>query len=230
MLRALENLRIRLVVRLLWSSPQRIADAARGFQATEADGVWHLHRSLQRTSDPKQRAILFTHSLEEESHAESFGKLVATYATRTASPPSYEREDLHGPSAALWKTLAYVHVGEEDATDRFRMIEAALPAGPFKEALAQIVRDESTHVDLTHDMLVKLGARDAEIRNEVLKVRLARLWENWLRSGKRIVDVVATLLLSIAYASFGLFLTGAARRRLASRLVGYDNNRLKSLT
>lgn len=229
MISALEKLRIWLVVRLFWSSPRRVAEAVRGFQATEADGVWHLHRSMRRISDPKQRAIVFTHSLEEESHAEAFGRLVSSYSDRVASTPSYEREDLHPSSVALWKTLAYVHVGEEDATERFKHLESALPPGPLRDALAQIVEDESTHVDLTHEMLLRFGAREQDIRNEVLRVRLARLWENWLRAGKRIVDVVATLLLSLAYVTFGLLLTGTARRRLTSATVEYDNNRLKKL-
>lgn len=229
MWKRLARLRIWLVVKILWSSQRRVAEAVRGFQATEADGVWHLHRGIRRVTDPKQRAILFTHSLEEESHAEEFARVYSAYADRIASPPSYEREDLHPPSSALWKSIAYVHVGEEDATSRFRDLRDALDEGPLRAALARIVADESTHVDLTHDMLLAMGAREGEIRREVLRVRLARLWENWLRAGKRVVDVIATLLLSTAYVTLGVFLTIPARRRLAQRLVEYDNNSLKRL-
>lgn len=229
MLKSLAKLRIWFIVKLVWSSRRRVADAVRGFQATEADGVWHLHRGLQRTTDPRQRAIIFTHSLEEESHAEEFGRVYASYTDRMASPSTYERGDLHPRSAALWKTLAYVHVGEEDATDRFRHLRDVLPEGPLRESLARIVADESTHVDLTHQMLVDMGARESEIRAEVRKVRLSRLWETWLRAGKRVVDIVATLILSVAYVTIGPFLTIPARRRLESRVVEYDNNRLKRL-
>lgn len=229
MLRTLARLRIWLVVKLVWSSRRRLAEAVRGFQATEADGVWHLHRGMRRVTDPKQRAILFTHSLEEESHADEFGRVYSAYADRIASPLAYERADLHPSSAALWKTVAYVHVGEEDATSRFRDLRDALDEGPLRQALARIVADESTHVDLTHDMLLAMGAREHEVRREVVRVRLARLWERWLRSGKRIVDALATLLLSAAYLTIGVFLSWPARRRLASRVVEYDNNRLKRL-
>lgn len=218
-----------LVVRLFWRSPGRLASVVQGFQATEADGVWHLHRSMRRTSDPKRRAILFTHSLEEESHAEEFGRLYASLALRPGAPSTYERHDLHPTSAPLWKSLAYVHVGEEDATERFRHLQGVLPDGPLRTSLERIVADEATHVDLTHDMLVAMGASEGAIRGEVLRVRLTRAWENWLRAGKRVVDLVATVLLSAAYVLLGVALTIPARRRLTGGTVEYDNNRVKAL-
>lgn len=228
-LNLLTRLRMWLVVRLLWRSPSRLASVVRGFQATEADGVWHLHRGIRRTHDPKRRAILFTHSLEEESHAEEFGRLYSSLADRPGAPAYYERHDLLPPAAPLWKSLAYVHVGEEDATDRFRHLQHVLPESPLKTSLARIVADEATHVDLTHDMLVAMGASERDIRSEVLRVRLGRAWENWLRAGKRVVDVIATVLLSVAYVVVGAALTIPARRRLASHVVEYDNNRVKAL-
>lgn len=229
MWKTIERLRIWFVVRFVWSSRQRMADAIRGFQATEADGVWHLHRGLRRISDPKQRAIVFTHSIEEESHAEEFARVYRTYSDRVMTAATYERSDLQRPADALWKTFAYVHVGEEDATERFRHLRDALGEGELKEALGRIVADEDTHVDLTHDMLIAMGATDPEIRREVLKVRASRLWETWLRSGKRVVDVVASVLLSAAYVVLGVFLAEPARRRLNSRVVEFDNNQLKRL-
>lgn len=229
MFTSLEKLRIWLVVRVLWASPRRVAEAVRGFQATEADGVWHLHRGMRRIDDPRLRAIVFTHSLEEESHAEEFGAVYRHYGDRPAAPPAYEREDLYGESAPPWKTFAFVHVGEDDATARFGHLRDALVDGPLKRSLSRIVEDESGHVDLTHDMLLAMGATEGDIRAEVLRVRLARAWALWMRAGKRVIDVVAVALLSAAYALLGVFLSTAARRRLRSRVVEHDNGRFKSL-
>nr|UXE44642.1 hypothetical protein Hi04_10k_c2877_00010 [uncultured bacterium] len=64
MWRAAERARIWLAVRVGWKLGGRMATAIRGFQATEADGVWHLQRGMQRLTDPRQRAVMFTHSLE----------------------------------------------------------------------------------------------------------------------------------------------------------------------
>ncbi len=229
MLTSLEKLRIWLVVRVLWSSPRRVAEAVRGFQATEADGVWHLHRGMRRIEDPRLRAIVFTHSLEEEAHAEEFGAVYRHYGDRPAAPPSYEREDLYASSAPPWKTFAFVHVGEDDATARFGLLRDALGDGPLKRSLARIVQDESGHVDLTHDMLLAMGATEGDIRAEVRRVRFARAWALWMRSGKQVIDVVAVALLSAAYVLLGVFLSTAARRRLRSRVVEHDNGRFKSL-
>jgi rubrerythrin len=228
-LTTLERFRIWFIVTVVWSSRRRMAEAIRGFQATEADGVWHLHRGMQRITDPKQRATVFTHSLEEESHAEEFARVYGLYSDRVMTAVTYERDDLLDPAAPLWKTFAFVHVGEEDATERFRHLHRALGDGALKEALGRIVADEDTHVDLTHRMLLAMGATEKEFRAEVLRVRLARLWAAWLRSGKRVVDVVASAALSVAYVVLGVFLSEPARRRLESRVVEFDNNQIKSL-
>lgn len=225
----LHRLKVKLAVSVGWAMKGKLAEAIRGFQATEADGVWHLHRGLARLKDPRHRAILFTHSLEEESHAEEFSKAYVHYADHVLQPPNYERQDLYPAHEAPWKVFAYVHVGEEDATERFRLIQQELPQGVLKQSLMKVVDDEEGHVDLTHQMLVQMGATDREIRREVMRVRMARLWENWLRVGKRVVDNVASLLLSAVYFLAGPLLAGIARKKLANRFVEYDNNHLHKL-
>ena len=126
--RWIERLKLALTVRLFWRAPSTVAEAVRGFHATEADGVWHLHRGMQRVEDPAVKAVLFTHSLEEESHAEAFAGVYGRYAGVPFAARHYEREDLYPPDAAPWRLIAYVHVGERDATERF----AALAAAPLR--------------------------------------------------------------------------------------------------
>jgi hypothetical protein len=230
MLRVVERLKVRLAVAFVWRKKSNVAEAIRGFQATEVDGVWHLHRGLARLTEPKQRAILFAHSLEEESHAEEFASSYAHYGERPLVPAAYERMDLYPEDAPAWKTFAYVHVGEHDATERFRLIRDALDEkAPLRDSLARIVQDEEGHVDLTHQMLVSMGATEKQIRKEVRRVRLSRLWQNWLRVGKRMVDSVATILLTLTYFVLGPFIAWVAKKKLANRFVEYDNNRLKQL-
>lgn len=224
-----EKFKIRLAVYIGWSLKGKLPEAIRGFQATEADGVWHLHRGMRRIDDPQQRAILFTHSLEEESHAESFAHAYREYSDRVLVPANYERKDLYQANAAPWKILAYVHVGEQDATSRFRYIHNVLDDGPLRQALGKIVADEEGHVDLTHNMLIDMGANEQDIKSELFRVRLRRAWEQWLRLGKRVIDNFATLLLSIMYFVAGPLLFLIARRRLASRFVEFDNNHIKRL-
>jgi hypothetical protein len=226
---AVERAKIWLAVKVGWRLNGKMPEAIRGFQATEADGVWHLHRALGRIDDPRERAILFTHGLEEEAHAEEFAHAYTHYGETVLVPPNFERSDLYGPQEPAWKTFAFVNVGEDDATERFRMLRDTLDDGLLKDSIRRVVADEEGHVDLTHDMLVRMGATAPEIRSELRKVRLRRLWEAWLRVGRRAIDKLATLMLSIAYFVAGVLLSRTARARLAQRFVEYDNNRIKKL-
>ncbi len=231
MRRLLEKLSVRLSLSTHWRSRGRKAAAIRGFQATEADGVWHLHRGLARSADPRLRAILFTHSLEEEAHAEEFGHVYKAYTDREIPAANYERDDLYGKDIELWRSLAFVHVGEEDATSRFRAIAQALPVtDPLRASLLKIVEDEEGHVDLTAQLLARLGAPPAEVRREYARVRWSRRWQAWLRSGKGAIDTLATLMLSAVYFAAAPFLFAVARRKLATRHVEFDNNRTKRLS
>lgn len=230
MITAIERVKIRLAVSVGWSAaPSRVSEVIRGFQATEADGVWHLYQGMRSISDPKEKAIVFGHCLEEEAHADAFVRAYRHYGGRVFSPTHYERKALYAPNEPIWKTFAFVHVGEVDATQRFKLLEQALPAGALKECLGTVVSDEEGHIDLTYDMLRRMGATDGAIRSEIRRVRLRRLWERWLRVGKRVVDNLANVLLSIVYYAFGVILAGAARRRLAQGFVTYDNNTMKQL-
>lgn len=225
----IERAKIWLAVKLVWPFNGKMAEAIRGFQATEADGVWHLHRALNRVDDPRQRAILFTHSLEEESHAEEFAIAYAHYGERPLAPANYERQELYGADEPMWKTFAYVNVGEDDATERFRVLRDTIDEGLLKESLGRVVEDEEGHVGLTHNLLVRMGAQENEIRSELRRVRLQRLWEGWLRSGRRVIDRVATVVLSVVYFLIGSVLHRTARARLSRHFVEYDNNRIKKL-
>jgi len=227
MIAALESMKVQFLVRFGWEKETRRLEAVRGFQATEADGVWHLHRSLVKIDDPHHRAIVFTHSLEEESHAEAFTHVYKQSSERAMQPLRYERTSLYSDAEPGWKSFAYVHVGEVDATERFRMIRRALGEGPLNAALEKIVSDEEGHIDLTHDILIEMGATEPEIQREVRRVRVARAWQNWLRIGQRVVDGIASLQLGLVYYVVGPFMFSSARRKLRASIVEYDNNQLK---
>jgi len=224
-----ERIKIWVAVKLGWALPGRMLEAIRGFQATEADGVWHLHRSYQGLTDPRHRSIVFTHSLEEESHADEFARVYKQSSEYGLSPVRYERRTLYERDAPAWKSFAYVHVGEVDATDRFKAIRANLNEGPLRAALETIIDDEEGHIDLTHDILLEMGAKPREIRRELRRVRLARAWENWLRVGTRMADWVITLQLGLIYYLVGPFVFLLARKKLRSVTVEYDNNHLKQM-
>lgn len=210
-----ERLGVALAVRL-GSSPAHVAEVIRGFQATESDGVWHLHRGIRKVESPRERAIVFGHCLEEEAHADAFADTYGRVTDGVFRPVHFERQDLDSRQSPAWKTFAYVHVGEIDATQRFRVLAETLPPGALRSCLETVVGDEEGHVDLTFGMLERLGAAPAAIRREVRRVRLRRAWEAWLRLGRGAIDRLATAALSLAYFAAGPLLASAARRKLAS--------------
>jgi hypothetical protein len=223
----IERIKVHALVSIFWRSKVRMLSAVNGFQATEADGVWHLLRGIEGADDPKVRATLFEHMIEEESHAEAFGQVCRAESVQAFAPTFYEREDIFPPDTPVWKLIAYVHVGEVDATARFGVLRDALPPGRLKEALKTIVADEEGHIDLTHSLLLELGATESEIRKTYRQVRLRRGWEGWLRSGKRVVNWVAVTLLSAVYFAMAPFFYRTARAKLLQHKVVYDNNRIK---
>jgi hypothetical protein len=224
----IERIKVRALVSIFWRSKATMLSAVNGFQATESDGVWHLLRGIEAAESPKVRATLFEHMIEEEAHAEAFGQVCRDESEQAFVPTFYERQDIFEPGTPIWKLIAYVHVGEVDATERFGLLRDALPDGPLQAALKTIVADEEGHIDLTHSLLLKLGATEPEIRSTYRAVRLRRAWEAWLRSGKRVVNWVAVGLLSTVYFLLAPFFYRTARAKLQQHTVAFDNNRLKS--
>lgn len=222
-----ERLRVALALGLR-PAPTYLAEIVRGFQATEADGVWHLRRAIEKLESPRARAAVFAHCLQEEAHADAFVTTYACIAENAFRPVHFERRDLQPARSPVWKSFVVVHIGEEDAAQRFRVLADALPPGALRSCLTTVVADEEGHVGLTDEMLVALGAAPAAIRFETRKVRLQRAWEAWLRLGRSAVDRLATIALTLAYFLAGPLLASHARRKLASRSVN-DTTGIKRL-
>lgn len=230
MISLIERVKVWLSLRVLWkANPELKFEAIRNFQATEADGVFHLLRGVRRTPTAKEKAILISHIIEEESHADIFASVYSRESNRAMVPSFFERENLYSESDPLWKLIAYVHVGEDDATLRFNEMLRFLDDGPLKSALEKIVRDEEGHIGLTEQLAGKMGASPRQLRGEALRVRLRRLKSQWFRMGERVINHLSSVLLAMTYLVFGLLLAPSARKKLKERVVNYDNNRVKML-
>jgi hypothetical protein len=168
------------------------------FQAIEADGVWHLLRVFER-ANTRDKVNVFAHIVEEASHADQFSYLAKKNSPLPVYFPQTERVDLYPPSVPLWKTLAFVHVGEVDATNQFRAIIKNLPEGELQKSFSGIVLDESGHVGLTEQVALSIGASHRQLKLGTLSVRTRRFREAWMRSGQRMGNGLTYLLLSTIY-------------------------------
>jgi rubrerythrin len=201
-----------LLLKYFWT-PSKLAEILARFQAVEADGVWHLQRTLERTEGP-HRIELFGQIIEEMSHADRFAQLAKRSTSAPVSFPQSEREDLYPASEPAWKTLAFVHVGEEDATHQFNAIVASLPEGDLRRSFATMLADESGHVGLSESLALSLGTTRARMRWGVLKVRSRRLWEAWVRNGQGMMSRFSLIVLSIIYFLIVPFHAISARKKL----------------
>jgi len=226
-LNALDHIYTFLAVKILWRNRNIRAEAIRGFQSVEADGVWHLYQVIPRIEDPKIRAQTFLHLIEEESHADEFARAYEAESGTYFKKKYIERRRLFDEASPVWKTLAYVHVGEVDATIRFQKILQYLEQGPFRSAIQRIVQDELGHVDLTYQELVKMGVPPAEVTGQVSGIRWQRFQEVWVNVGRSGGERISEAILGVIYFLFIPFVFLPARKRMEEKLVEVDNNHMK---
>jgi rubrerythrin len=225
----LEKLQIFLVVKLLWLRKSIKHNAIRSFQATEDDGVWHLHTVFNETNDPKVKAEIFTHILEEASHATIFKRAFEEEAGINFSRQYYERQDLHSRNDALWKKLAFVHIGERDATNRFRALIQFLDDCPLKTALISVVEDEEGHIELTRKMVDNYHDNPQDIEDELKQIEQNRFKETCARALNRFFNFTSTSILYFIYFLVAPFCFYFVKRKFSNPIVSYDNNFSKRL-
>tara|TARA_R110002072_G_scaffold276051_1_gene437377 strand:- start:106079 stop:106771 length:693 start_codon:yes stop_codon:yes gene_type:complete len=223
----LERAFIFLTVKIIWKYRPIFHKALRRFQAVEADGVWHLQRSLDQVEDKKTRFKLFLHLLEEESHADSFAKMYEKMADEKFVKLLFERRPIGSPVDPLWKSIAFVHIGEEHATDRFQYISKFHNDPYFKKNIDSIVEDEMGHVDLTDNLLLEVGASREDIDNEYKSIAQNRWKESFFRLLSFIYEKFANTILSILYYIFAPFLFLQSRKKLKQYNVSLDSNKIK---
>lgn len=226
---SLNKIYIFLVVKFLWKFKSIKHNAIRSFQATEDDGVWHLHQVFNSTYDPKIKADVFTHILEEDSHASLFKKVYEQESKTNFTRQYYEREDLLPDDKDLWRKIAYVHVGERDATARFKTIISYLNESPLKKTLRTIVADEEGHIDLTYGMIEQYHDNVEDIKKEVARIDFLRMKDALARSINRIANMISSIFLYILFLCVAPFCFIFVRKKFDLALVEYDNNYIKKL-
>ncbi len=219
-----------LAVKFLWKRRKFVLRAIQDFQATETDGVWHLLRGLEKEKDPQIRAELFSHLIEEQSHADLFAIAYKAEANHAFQIKNIERFDLNSESEPSWKNLAYVHVGEIEAVNRFSKIIKFLHEGTLKNTLQTIIEDEEGHVDLTISNVEKINANKVLIEEEIKNVKAKRLQDAFLITSGRLIDVLLETVLSIFYfIIIGPCLYMFSRKRINEKKIEFDNNNIKDV-
>jgi hypothetical protein len=212
---SLRRIAVRVFIPINWRiSRQRIALSLRRFSEVEADSAWQMLAALDNVTDPDFRAELFNNALEEVHHAYLFSGLARKYEERLTGSAPQERRQLFNPMEGLVTFEAHHFVGESDVYCDFLAYAAASPYVDIRERFMAIRGDEEEHQKLAYAELVRQCGSDGAARRLIMKVRLGRAWEGWVRASKKVGDLFSTAVLMGIYFTFGMLLAPACKARM----------------
>jgi rubrerythrin len=180
------------------------------FSVTEGDSAWQILHAYKEVHGPETRAKMFQHALEEVHHASEFERVAMRFTLAPPARPRPKRIPIYDPSTekqALVHFLAFAHVGEQDVFNQFSSYAAAVGDEEVRDVFLESKRDEQGHVGLTLQMLRRTAPTDRLSSMTILRVRLRRLYEGWLRFSAFIGHGPTGTLLSVLYLTSGAVLS-----------------------
>jgi hypothetical protein len=111
--------------------------------------------------------------------------------------------------------LAFLHVAEKSAANRFSVYRDVLQFDPATRAVfEEILHDEMFHMNYTLTQLVRVSPEG--YRSRLWRARFSRMWKVYLRLATAIAGVIGSFILTVQYfvvlPVFGLLAKRAARR------------------
>ncbi|TMB28119.1 MAG: ferritin-like domain-containing protein [Deltaproteobacteria bacterium] len=196
--------------RWVWQDPGRRALKLLRFAETEADGGRDLSRAAEVTRDPLLRRLYLRHAQDEERHAHLFrarGRELLHSLPRGGSvsfeanffaPGERGLDDLHVESEGDESLLAFLHLSEEAAAQRFVIYQKSLAHDPeTRDLFRRILHDEAFHMSYTHAQLTRIAG--PRTRRRIWQARLGRLWKAYLRVAAALAGVIGSLILRVQY-------------------------------
>ena len=214
------HLILRFVLPNVWRFfPQRKLAALQEFSQTELDSAWQSLYAYEFVNDPKLKAELFSHALEEFHHANLFSKLHDSYEKAPMDLPVIHREAvLTGKNRSeLIDFLSYVHVGEREVNFDFKVYAAAKIDPKIRDLFVKVLKDEEHHQGDSLAMLMEAsGGTRSEVRWALWKASGSRVYRQYVGLLSAFGKIPLAFVLSIIYFSVGWLAVGSIRRRLNS--------------
>ena len=196
--------------RWVWRDANRRGHKLLRFALTEADGGRDLSRAAELTHDALLRRLFLRHALDEQRHANLFrqrGRAILTSLPHPAAPTFQanalapgERglDDLRVERENVEALLAFLHLSEKAAAQRFTVYEKVLGFDPAtRDVFAEILRDEAFHMNYTYAQLTRVAPRKRGMR--LFVARLSRLWKGYLRIATALANLLGGVLLTVQY-------------------------------
>lgn len=220
---------LRPLHRWVWADPHRRAQKLLLFAETEADGGRDLARASELTHDGLLRRLYLRHALDEQRHAEMFrvrGKELLRSLEGSGdraqanwlTPGERGLDDLKVEGETDDTLLAFLHLSERAAAERFAVYSDVLRADPPTRAVFEaILKDEAFHMNYTYAQLRRVSPKKHGAR--LWLARLSRLWKGYLRISAAVAGLFGAILLTVQYfvllPIFALLAKRAAKKESA---------------
>jgi hypothetical protein len=198
------------VHRWVWRDPHRRARKLLRFGETETDGGRDILRASELTSDSLLRRLYLVHAIDEHRHGELFrrrgsallrtlpSRSVSTFQAEWLAPSGHGADDLRVDEESDDSLLAFLHVSEKAAAERFSLYRDVLTEDISTHAIfEEILHDEVFHMNYTLSQLARVSPEHHRWR--VWSARLSRLWKGYLRLAMTIAGAIGWLVLMVQY-------------------------------
>ena len=209
---------IRTLTAPIWRRfPARKLRALQEFALVEKDSGNQLLECIPLVSDPKLKAHLFQHVLEEIYHGEIFDGVCKELSSKPLPLPMKPLEDLISGTPnpeTLVRTLAYVHVGERAVNRDFLQFANSISEPSLRRVFLRAGGDEGKHEGDTGDILFELsGSNKLNYFWNMLRAQCKRSWALYTSAMRRFGELWLAILLTFVYFLFGALAAGAIRNR-----------------
>lgn len=212
----LKKLAIRAITALSWKlSSERLASSLQRFSQVEADSAWQMLQALEAVDDPVFQAKLFNNALEEVHHAAIFSKLAREHSSMPLPLVVPRRSAIYHPKRGLREFEAHHFLGEAAVYDQFFSYAKATSSESLRRAFFQIRGDEEAHQALAYAEIERMSGSRWRTSRLLAGIRLRRIYEAWVRFGRKVADLWLTVVLSGIYFAVGPVFGPLCRRRLA---------------
>ena len=194
-----------------WRMPGRPQRLLAAFSLAERGSMMDMLAAVEATTRRDMRRKYFVHALDEGRHAKIFADRVRDLGQAGRADAALEdsgqllQAGIVGGQTLFErfgeeKFLAFVYVAEADAVEQFNVyLERGLPDDATQATLRTILKDEVFHVAYSRAEVEKLRKEGRAVDKMCRDLRLARVWERYLRFSRDVGSFMSGIWLTILY-------------------------------
>ena len=215
----LRHLLIKMLTPIVWRiSERRRLAALQEFSDTELDSGWQSLFALRKIADPKAKAELFRHCVDEFYHADLFANLLQQQARTPLNRSVFSREAIlenQNSKSATLDFLAQVYVGESEINRDF-LVYANTPIDPpIRQLFQSIKKDEEGHEEVSRDLLLRYADGNRwKLRLILWKKTIGHSYQRYVNFSQTLGGISLGIILTFIYFFVGFFFAPTLKNRL----------------